>query len=224
MLRKITLAVAGCVAALLLTSCSSSSGAVKNAKSSAISNGIKGVQTSQNSISKQPDFGADVVEQASFYKSSPGRVALSMLICKLDNSCVYTDLVKKSAKELLDVVSETAFEKNITLESLDNRYGLCDILASEKIYVSIESNNVTSQAQPSATSSALTSSALNSSNGASNSLPSKANDDKSSKTSADSTSTQSTNAEASTTRTESSSTSIQWVAKFQKAILQPLEK
>jgi hypothetical protein len=196
--RKITLAAVICAAALLLqalllTSCSSDTGTAKSAKTSNASK-AKISQSYQSSQLTQPDFSANVVQQASIYKSSSGRVALSMLICKLDSSYVYSDLVKKSAKELFDIVSETAVEKNVTLESLDSQYGLSDILASEKIYVSIESNNVTSLPQRSS------SKAISATASKKSALSSK--DSKSGSGSA------------------ASSNTATWVDKFQKAILQ----
>jgi hypothetical protein len=199
---KTAIAAVLCAAALALISCSSNSDSVISDKASDI--GVSSSQiVSQPSLSNQPNFKASVVQQAAVYKSSPGRVALSMLICRLDSSCVYTDLVEKSAKELFEIVSETAFEKNITLESLDNNYGLCDILASEKIYVSIKSNNVTSLPQ----SSALASS-----------------EEKASAVSDSSSSASSADSEKKAASAESSESTMPWIDKFQKAILQTGKK
>jgi hypothetical protein len=139
--RKISLTVAGCLI-LLATSCALNSTNIKS--SNAPQKSVSSSQTSQYSLQQQPDFSANILSQASLYGTSPGKIALSMLICKLDSSYAYTNLLKKNAKELFDIISETAFKKDITLESLDIRYGLCDILGSEKIYVKIESNNVIS--------------------------------------------------------------------------------
>ena len=204
LVQKIALTLASCIAALLLTSCTSNSSVAKSDKAYNISARAKISQNSQNTQSAQPNFGASLVGQAAIYNSSPGKVALSMLICRLDNSCVYSDLVNKSAKELFDIVSETAFEKNITLESLDKRYGLRDILASENIYVSIESNNVTSLPQPSAKPS-TTSSAFYSVASAEKS------------TSASSTS-------SSRTSMASSTSTVAWETEFQKEILKASNK
>lgn len=214
--RKITLAAAGCVAVLLLmqplllTSCSSGSNPAKSANAGGITLGAKSSQSSQASLPAQPDFGANVVQQAKLNNSSAGRVALSMIICRLDSSYVYSDLIRKSAKELFDIVSETAVEKNVTLESLNSQYGLCDILASEKIYVSIESNNVTSLPQSSSSSplSSRTTTAANSSAPASAVPPVRSNSNASSKASGGKSSA------------AASSNATAWVDKFQKSILQ----
>ena len=223
--RKITLAAVGCVAALLLmqplllTSCSSDRDSAKSANASGIALGVKSSQSSQTSQSSQPDFGASVVQQARLNNSSTGRVALAMLICRLDSSYVYSDLIKKNAKELFDIVSETAVEKNVTLESLNSQYGLCDILASEKIYVSIESNNVTALPQ-SSTSSSLSSSALSSriSKETHASVPTQSAVTVSS--SAQSSSNASPKESSSKSSGATSSNATAWVDKFQKAILQ----
>jgi hypothetical protein len=209
--QKITIAALICAAALLqpllLTSCSSDTGTVKNAEAVNNTSKVKISQSYQTSQLTQPDFSANVVQQATFYKSSSGRVALSMLICRLDSSYVYSDLIKKSAKELFDIVSKTAVEKNVTLESLNSKYGLCDILASEKIYVSIESNNVTSLPQLSS-SKAIGASA------------SKKSDVSSSQTAAKSGSKLSSKVSKSGSGSNLSSNTGTWVDKFQKAILQ----
>lgn len=86
---------------------------------------------------------------------SPGRVALGEIICKLDSSNVLEDLVSKNTSQgLLEILRETALQKSTTLESLDEKYELTDILASEDIHVTIASNGVTTQTVPSSTPSA----------------------------------------------------------------------
>jgi hypothetical protein len=200
LVRKLALA-ASCTIALLLASCSLNSAATKDVEASKMSSVITSSQTSQIDQSTQPDFHASIIQEASLYKSTPGRVALSMLICRLDSSYVYSDLVKKNANELFDIVSKTAFKNNITLESLNTLYGLCDILESEKIYVSIESNNVTSLPQPSVSSSTTSD--------ATRSIVSD--------TSSKAVSSQTTDSEASTS---SSINAAPWITKFQKAILE----
>jgi hypothetical protein len=133
--------VAVCCAIVVLILLLVSADNTKSAAKIEVSSNVSSSQASQQNL---PDFSADIANQAKLYDSSDGRVALSMIICKLDSSYSYSSLVDKSAKELFDILSESAFEKNITLESLDNKYGLSDILASEKIYVIINSNNVSS--------------------------------------------------------------------------------
>lgn len=66
-----------------------------------------------------------------------------MIICKLDDSYLYTDIVTLDAEELFDILRDSAVDNNVTLESLNSRYGLLDILADEDIYITISSNNVT---------------------------------------------------------------------------------
>jgi hypothetical protein len=200
---KVAIAAVGCAVALLLSSCSISSGVTKSAKESDSSGAVKNSQVIMVSQSGQPDFGASVTAQAKLYQSTPGRVALAMLICKLDSSYDYTDLIKKNANELFDDVSEIAFEKNVTLESLDSRYDLTKILASEKIYVSIVANDVSSL--PSARTSTSSLSATDS------------------KTSSEQKSSANTSVAGSSKESITSSAELTpaWVEKFQKEILQP---
>lgn len=129
------------IALLLMLSATSCS--KQNVKSKNAAPSIRAGHSEKISGPSQPDYSADLETEAQKYKSSPGRVALAMIICKLENSYSYSDIVKYSAKELFDILSESAVANNITLESLNTRYGLLDILASEKIYVSITANNVT---------------------------------------------------------------------------------
>jgi hypothetical protein len=182
---------------MMLTACSNV-GVNRSKESSGTAANSRISQVSQSSVTTQPDYGAGVVEQAALYKSSPSRVALSMLVCRLGSSYIYGDLVKKSAKELFEIVSETAVENSVTLESLNNRYGLCDILASENIYVSIEANSVTS-------------------------LPQKSRSSLSEKSKSKS-SKASTKSEGKAAGASSSSVTPSWAAKFQKAILQASAK
>jgi hypothetical protein len=132
-----------CLGLLLLTSCSAkfqnSSGAKKTTADTFNS------ATTEN---PQPQLkrNIDVNSEAATLKSTSGRVALSLIICKMDSSRVFETLSQKDASELLAIISEVAQQKSQTLESLNNQYGLKDILASEKIYVDIRSNAVTSAA------------------------------------------------------------------------------
>ena len=128
---------------LLLTSCSAkfqNSSAVK--KTTADTFDAPPTTSSQSQLKRN----IDVNSEAATLKSTPGRVALSLIICKMDSSRVFETLSQKDASELLAIISEVAQQKSQTLESLNNQYGLKDILASEKIYVDIKSNAVTSAA------------------------------------------------------------------------------
>lgn len=191
-LLKIT---AVCCAAVLFVSCGNNATSKVSKKISSDSVKTSSFQKSQEI---QPDYSAGVKQQAEYYHSTPARVALSMIITKLDNSYAYTDLVKKSGKELFDVLSETATENNITLESLANKYWLCDILASEKIYVSIEANNVKTLPAPKANSSSQSSSS-NAGKGSSS------------------------NSSSSSAVSSSADSDPSWAAKFDKAIQKSLK-
>jgi len=90
----------------------------------------------------------DLDAEAKKLSSSTGRVALALIICKLDPHNVFEELSQKNAKELFDTLIETASRKSQTLEAIDGQFNLKDILASEKIYVTIKSNAVTSNASP----------------------------------------------------------------------------
>lgn len=94
-------------------------------------------------------FPIDVRSQAKKLGSTPGRVALAAIIIRLDNASPIEDLSRNSAKELFDVLRQTASQKSQTLEALDQLYGLSDILASENIYVRFQANNVVSAADES---------------------------------------------------------------------------
>lgn len=218
MLRKrLALVALACTIAVLITSCSQEKvGSLSGASSAAE---VYESQVAQASSEDQPDFTASVVKEAKIYDSSPGRIALSMLICRLDSSRVYTDLVKKNAKELFNILSETAFEKDITLESLDNIYGLTDILASEDIYVSIKANSVTSLPQPSSSSPTAVSIKEVSSN-SSGELSSSENQDAEKGGS----SSEEESSSGKSSQAGSESEKAPWIDKFQDAILQPVKK
>lgn len=86
---------------------------------------------------------------------SPGQVALGEIICRLDSSNTLEDLVSKNNSQgLLEILRETALQKSTTLESLNEKYGLTAILASEGIHVVITSNGITAQSASSSASSA----------------------------------------------------------------------
>lgn len=86
----------------------------------------------------------DINAEAQRLGVSPGRVALGEIICRLDSSNRLDDLVPKNdAQELFEILRETALQKSTTLEAINEKYGLTDILASEGIHVDISSNGVT---------------------------------------------------------------------------------
>lgn len=90
---------------------------------------------------------ADSLQQkAAQLGSTPGRVALAMIIHKLDSTENVDDLAKKSANELFSIIEITAPQKSQTLEGLDRLYELSSILASENIFVQIQANDVVSSA------------------------------------------------------------------------------
>lgn len=97
----------------------------------------------ESSLSQMPDFYADLEDEALENNTSVGRIALAMLICKLDGTNDYHDLLEESSIDLFEALKEEAASQNITLEKLDSTYYLGDILKSEQIYVSFSSNNVT---------------------------------------------------------------------------------
>lgn len=221
--KKLALIALVCTVAIMITSCSSEKSGQYSDTSSAAD--IYESQVLQTSSGEQPNFSASIVKEAENHDSTPGRVALSMLICRLDSSHVYSDLVKKNAKDLFDILSETAFEKDITLESLNNTYGLSDILASEDIYVIIESNNVTSLPSPSTSGAASSSTTVsvkimssiqdgNESSEVENSIDSDGENEAPSENSSDS-----ENSEASS----QSESDTAWIEKFQNAIRQPVQ-
>lgn len=98
------------------------------------------------SVQQVPSSGTavDVVSDAKTLGSSPGRLALAIIINRIDGTTAIDDLARKNAQELFDILRQTASQKSETLESLDQIYYLSDILASEKIYVLLQSNNVVS--------------------------------------------------------------------------------
>lgn len=220
-MRMVGLIAAGLAAALMLASCTKGGDAKKSRASAAA-----GTVVTQGTVSAaQPEFGKSVVEQAEIYDSSPGRIALAMLICRLDSSYDYTQLVGKSAKELFETLSETAFEKNVTLESLNTQYGLCDILASEKIYVSIEANSVTSLPAPSSSSSSKPASSVpsrNSSNVQQRQQPSSTNSSPAS-SSAPSSSKQPSSSSGGADSSSAPISSVPWAVRFEKEILRPAD-
>jgi len=130
------------LAAMFLYACNTQQPKSQNVQTSSVISQIS------HSTEAEPNYNASLKDQAKIYNSTPSRVALAMLICKLDNSYFYTDIVTLDAKELFDILRDSAVDNNITLESLNTRYGLLDILAAENIYITISSNNVTFTSPP----------------------------------------------------------------------------
>lgn len=120
---------------LLLISCSSGS-----PRNSAGSSRPTVLLASSASAASMPG----VTSEAQKLNVTPGRIALGEIVCQLDSSNVLEDLVaKNTSRELLEILRETALQKSTTLETIDEKYGLTSILASEGIYVAITSNGVT---------------------------------------------------------------------------------
>ena len=136
-----------CFALLFLTSCTS-----KALKSSNQASYNAAATTSSGSALPSQYRNIDINSEASALSTQPGQVALALIICKLDNTKVLDELVKQDPHSLFDLLNETALQKSLTLESLDEQYGLTDILASLNIYVNIKSNTVTSVPTPSSAS------------------------------------------------------------------------
>lgn len=82
----------------------------------------------------------DLAAEAKTLGSTPGRTALALIICRLDPTNQLQPLAQKNAGDLFSLLQEIAVQKSRTLESLDQQFGLRDILASENIYVIIRAN------------------------------------------------------------------------------------
>ena len=136
--------IAACSILALLVACSSQHSMSKPvSKSSFVS---LSSAPSQDSSAKAKRT-VDIKSEAAALSSSAGRVALALVIYKLDNSKAVDELAKKDAATLFDILQEVALQKSQSLESLDDQYDLHDILASENIHVTIKANNVTSASQ-----------------------------------------------------------------------------
>lgn len=92
----------------------------------------------------------NLTNMANTYASTPGRVALSLIICSMDRSNSLKTLPQKSARDLFSMLRETAAQNTQTLESLNTEFGLTDILASEGIYVRIHANAADTLTMPTA--------------------------------------------------------------------------
>jgi hypothetical protein len=126
---------------MALTSCSAKMSSANKTADSTAAAGTAVPTTSQTVTLKQ---NIDMSAEAATLKTTPGKVALALIICKMDNSRALEDLAQKDSQDLLSILSEIAQQKSRTLESLNEQYDLVDILASENIFISIKSNAVTS--------------------------------------------------------------------------------
>lgn len=94
-------------------------------------------------LPEETNFNIDLNTEAGKNGTSKSCVALSLLICKLDNSQTYENLIKQNAKELFSHLCEASAKANITLETINEKYLLAEILSDEDIFVEISSNSVT---------------------------------------------------------------------------------
>lgn len=147
MLQKSLLFITLLIAlAVMATACSGSP-----ASSNETAASLKSAATSKPDESKSNFISSSITkdyinlnELAQKYGISAGRMALALIICKLDSTMSIDDLIKKESGDLFEILTETATQKSITLETIDQRYGLTGILHSEGINVTIQANNVTS--------------------------------------------------------------------------------
>jgi hypothetical protein len=142
--RRFVLFSVLCLFLLSLTACSAGVKSASASFKSAVSI-YSGPSSSYNTHAK-PNI--DLNAEAATLKSTPGQVALSLIICRLDNSEVLDELASKDPQDLFNILTETALQKSQSLQSLDEQYDLTDILASGKIYVTIKSNDVSSAPAP----------------------------------------------------------------------------
>ena len=133
MRRRIASALLAFFFALLLVSCGQAS-----------SESSSSPRASQTTGSDIIDSGIpatiDLQTEAKAESSTPGRTALALLICRLDKTSSLKSLAQKSASDLFAMLRETAVQHAQTLQALNERFGLTDILASEGIYVKISGN------------------------------------------------------------------------------------
>lgn len=135
---------------LLFFICSCSS---QSSKSSLIISKQKSKSSSQSSGFSLKDASNNIIDLTTLQDlqkksqalgSTPGRVALALILNKLDIALVVEDLAKKSSQELFDILRQVAPQKSQTLQGLDQLYGLKNILASDGVYVDFQANNVVS--------------------------------------------------------------------------------
>ncbi|MDR3552718.1 MAG: hypothetical protein P4L75_06295 [Clostridia bacterium] len=105
---------------------------------------VEGTTLVGGTQSQSPSSKMSLADKAVYLGSTKGRVALAIIINRLDSTQVVDDLAKKSALELFTILQNTAPQKSQTLEGLDRLYDLHAILASEGIYVTIQANDAVS--------------------------------------------------------------------------------
>lgn len=134
----------------MVTSCASKAKSTSNqstrAVSAIVSGGLTQASSGADSALTASITTGGLESEASRLHSTTGRVALAMIIHKLDNTQSVESLAAKSASDLFSSIEILAPQKSQTLEALDRLYALRQILASEKIYVQIQANDVSSTA------------------------------------------------------------------------------
>lgn len=135
MRRRLLLFAAAFLSLVLFSACSAFQSKPSTSTSSTTSSSIhKGL------INSTLPSSIDLLDMAHTYASTPGRTALSLVICRVDRSSGLQSLTQKSAQELFSILRETATQNAQTLESLNTQFDLVDVLASEGVYVRIHAN------------------------------------------------------------------------------------
>lgn len=94
-------------------------------------------------LTAETDFNKDIALEAEKFGTTTSTICLSLLVCKLESTHDYEELIKKTPQELFVDVREEAARQKITLETLNEKYCLAEMLSDSEIYVDINSNNVT---------------------------------------------------------------------------------
>lgn len=135
MLSRPLLLMTALLSLTVLSACSTQAPQMKKA---AVSSSMS--VSADHLISSPLPSTVNLADMAHAYGSTPGRVALSLVICRMDRSNSLQSLAQKSAQDLFAMLRETATQNTQTLESLNIQFHLTDILASENIYVKIHAN------------------------------------------------------------------------------------
>ncbi|ADU26282.1 hypothetical protein [Ethanoligenens harbinense] len=135
MLRRLLFLAVAVAALALLSACGTQPRQSKSSTAEAIPSSLHG-----GTIDSTLPATADLNTMARTYASTPGRIALSLIICRLDRSSYLQPLAQKSAQDLFSMLREVAAQNSQTLESLNTQFHLTDILSSEGIYVQIHAN------------------------------------------------------------------------------------
>ena len=131
-----TLCAAAVSCALALAACGQRETSSATSKSVSV---LEAESVSGTVASALPET-VDLAAEAQTLGSTPGRTALALIVCRLDPTNSLAALAQKNAADLLSLLQEIAVQKSRTLESLDQQFGLRDILASEHVYVLIHAN------------------------------------------------------------------------------------